>query len=123
MGRRFHMPPTNIAIRQFRKTQGQTQSELARALGVPQSTISRWEQGINLPGPGHAAKLARLKGGLHARTAGFLIDSSFLPGDFHDDPADRIIVATARAFDLTVVTRDRAILAYARQGYVLALPC
>ena len=52
-----------------------------------------------------------------------LIDSSFLPGDFHNDPADRIIVATARALALTVVTRDRAILTYARQGHVLALPC
>jgi PIN domain nuclease of toxin-antitoxin system len=56
-------------------------------------------------------------------TPSILIDSSFLPGEFHNDPADRIIVATARALELTVVTRDRAILDYARQGYVLALPC
>ncbi len=52
-----------------------------------------------------------------------LIDYSFLPGEFHNDPVDRIIVATARALALTVVTRDKAILDYARQGYVLALPC
>jgi PIN domain nuclease of toxin-antitoxin system len=56
-------------------------------------------------------------------TPSILIDSSFLPGDFHNDPADRIIVATARAFALTVVTRDHKILAYARQGHVLALAC
>lgn len=31
------------------------------------------------------------------------------PPRFHRDPADRIIVATARALDLPVVTRDRAI--------------
>jgi PIN domain nuclease of toxin-antitoxin system len=32
-----------------------------------------------------------------------------LPGSFHGDPADRIIVATARAYDLPLMTRDRAI--------------
>jgi PIN domain nuclease of toxin-antitoxin system len=46
-----------------------------------------------------------------------------LPGQFHSDPIDRILVATARAEKLTVVTRDRAILDYAAQGHVRALPC
>lgn len=32
-----------------------------------------------------------------------------LPQSFHGDPADRIIVATARAHDLPLATRDRAI--------------
>ena len=32
-----------------------------------------------------------------------------LPPSFHGDPADRIIVATARAYDLPLATRDRAI--------------
>lgn len=32
-----------------------------------------------------------------------------LPESFHGDPANRIIVATARAFDLPLMTRDRAI--------------
>lgn len=35
-----------------------------------------------------------------------------LPGDFHADPADRIIVATARVHDLQVLTADRLLLAY-----------
>jgi len=56
-------------------------------------------------------------------TPAMFIDSSFLPGDFHSDPADRIVVATARALELTVVTRDSAILDYAQRGYVLALAC
>ena len=60
---------------------------------------------------------------LQSLTPAILIDSSFLPGDFHNDPADRIIVATARALDFVVVTRDRAILDYAKQGYVRALAC
>ncbi len=33
-----------------------------------------------------------------------------LPGEFHRDPADRILVATARVHDLTVVTADSRIL-------------
>lgn len=32
-----------------------------------------------------------------------------LPEAFHSDPADRIIVATARVYDLPLMTRDRAI--------------
>ena len=32
-----------------------------------------------------------------------------LPPSFHGDPADRIIVATARARDLALATRDRSI--------------
>ena len=35
-----------------------------------------------------------------------------LPPPFHDDPADRIIVATARVRNLHVVTGDRKILSY-----------
>lgn len=35
-----------------------------------------------------------------------------LPGEFHKDPADRILVATAREHDLTLVTADERILAY-----------
>jgi len=42
-----------------------------------------------------------------------------LPGSFHADPADRIIVATARLLGLTLVTADPKILAY---PHVLSLP-
>ena len=52
-----------------------------------------------------------------------LVNSSFLPGEVHGDPMDRILIATAREHDLTVVTRDRAILAYSRAGHVKALAC
>ena len=44
--------------------------------------------------------------------AGIARRSSELPGDFHNDPADRFIVATALARGLTVVTSDERILAY-----------
>jgi PIN domain nuclease of toxin-antitoxin system len=40
------------------------------------------------------------------------IESCELPGDFHRDPADRIIVATARVNGATLVTKDQKILDY-----------
>jgi PIN domain nuclease of toxin-antitoxin system len=46
-----------------------------------------------------------------------------LPGEFHQDPADRLLVATARHHELTLLTEDHAILDYARQGYVRACRC
>lgn len=49
------------------------------------------------------------------------IDSVRLPEEFHADPADRIIVATARHFDITLVSADQAILSYAAKGYVRAV--
>jgi PIN domain nuclease of toxin-antitoxin system len=46
------------------------------------------------------------------------LDSVTLPGEFHNDPADRIIVATARHHDVPLLTIDRAILDYGRSGHV-----
>ncbi len=54
-------------------------------------------------------------------TPSIAIDSTRLPGTFHGDPADRILVATARALHAMLVTRDEAIVAYGRQGYVRVL--
>ncbi|MFI4988594.1 MAG: type II toxin-antitoxin system VapC family toxin [Alphaproteobacteria bacterium] len=50
------------------------------------------------------------------------IESCDLPGRFHNDPADRIIVATARVTDAILMTRDRRILDYAALGHLAALP-
>jgi len=52
-----------------------------------------------------------------------LLESSFLPGNLHRDPADRIIAATAREFGFTVMTRDGPLLDYAAQGYLSAIEC
>ena len=52
-----------------------------------------------------------------------LIASTGLPGDVHGDPADRIIIATAREYGMRIVTRDRKILDYADKGHVLAMAC
>lgn len=48
------------------------------------------------------------------------VEASRLPGHFHGDPADRIIVATARTEGMTLITQDAKILDYARAGYVKA---
>jgi PIN domain nuclease of toxin-antitoxin system len=40
------------------------------------------------------------------------LKSVFLPGDFHSDPADRIIVATAITTGAPLVTKDERILSY-----------
>ncbi len=52
-----------------------------------------------------------------------LIAASFLPDTAVRDPADRILVATAREYDFTLVTRDRKLLAYADKGHIQALVC
>jgi PIN domain nuclease of toxin-antitoxin system len=50
-----------------------------------------------------------------------LIDSTQLPGEIHRDPADRLLAATARGHSLTLVTRDKELLAYARRGNIQAV--
>jgi PIN domain nuclease of toxin-antitoxin system len=52
-----------------------------------------------------------------------LIASSFLPGEPPRGPADRIIVATARDYGATLMTRDRALLEYGEQGHVRVEAC
>jgi PIN domain nuclease of toxin-antitoxin system len=52
-----------------------------------------------------------------------LIGSAFLPGDPPNDPADRILAATARAEDAQLVTRDRKLLSYGAAGHIRALAC
>lgn len=44
-----------------------------------------------------------------------------LPGDIRGDPADRLIVATARHLSCPIATADRAILGYAKAGHVAAI--
>ena len=41
------------------------------------------------------------------------IESTRLPGEFHKDPADRMIVSLARSLSLPLVTADEKILNYA----------
>ena len=51
------------------------------------------------------------------------LESCRLPGIFHTDPADRIIVATSRILDVPLMTRDQRIIEYGKQDYLKIIPC
>ena len=50
------------AIKEQRKAHGLTQVELARETGIPQSTLSAWEKGINILNVEDCIKLADFYG-------------------------------------------------------------
>jgi PIN domain nuclease of toxin-antitoxin system len=54
-------------------------------------------------------------------TAEVAVASWDLPDRFHPDPADRMIVATARVTGATLMTQDRQILDYAARGHLSAV--
>jgi PIN domain nuclease of toxin-antitoxin system len=97
------------------------------------SPISAWEI-ANLVRKGRLAStlpvanwfhqtVGKMAAGMPPLSVEILTGSCSLPGSPPDDPADRIIIATARQADMTVVTRDRQILDYARAGHVRTLVC
>ena len=49
------------------------------------------------------------------------VASTRLPFEMHADPADRILVATARHLGATLVTADGALLEFAKQGHFVAM--
>jgi PIN domain nuclease of toxin-antitoxin system len=65
-------------------------------------SVSEWlRQALSYPG----IQLLEL-------TPEIAVESTQLPGEFHRDPADQIIVATARIYGCPLVTSDRKILDY-----------
>jgi PIN domain nuclease of toxin-antitoxin system len=54
--------------------------------------------------------------------ADIAIASSRLPGNFHGDPADRILAATARARNAILATADERLVAYGKAGLMRVLP-
>lgn len=58
-----------------------------------------------------------------AVTAEIAVHSSYLPGDFHSDPADRLLLATAIIMGLKLVTRDLRMLKYGAHGYASVMLC
>lgn len=45
-------------------------------------------------------------------TPRIVVESTQLPGEFHRDPADQMIVATARVYNVPLLTADGKILSY-----------
>lgn len=104
--------------------------------GIFVSPVSGWEVGLlarprrrrpMIFAPDPQTWFARLLGFAAIRTAPFTpamgIASAFLPGDIHDDPADRMLIASARQLGMPIMTRDRLILSYAQSGHVAAIAC
>jgi PIN domain nuclease of toxin-antitoxin system len=106
--------------------------------GVYVSPVSAWEIGL-LARPradGHSALqfrpdpvgwfsalMAKPIIRLAPLTATVAISASFLPAPFHSDPADRLLVATAREMNIPLMTRDAQILAYGEAGNVKTQRC
>ena len=70
-------------------------------LELPWPVPEWFEQAMNYPG----VRLLEL-------TPEIAFESTCLPGEFHRDPADQIIVATARIHNIQLATVDTKILAY-----------
>lgn len=51
------------------------------------------------------------------------INSSFLPGKLHGDPADRIVVATALAHSIALISADDELVSYSKQGFIKVIAC
>ncbi len=56
--------------------------------------------------------------GLAPLEIGVAVDSTRIPGELDGDPADRMIVATARHHKATLITDDGRVLAYSATGHV-----
>ena len=79
-------------------------------VGIPMN-IRKWvAEALNQPG----VSVAPL-------TAEIAIESVNLPGELHGDPADRMLVATARVLGATLLTKDSRLIEYSRRRYVRAM--
>jgi PIN domain nuclease of toxin-antitoxin system len=102
-------------------------------MGVYVSPFTAWEIGrlvskkklqLTLAPEVWFEKLLALPGvRLAPLTPPILLASTALPGTPPSDPTDRIVAATARLQGYIVVTRDRKLLDYAREGHLRALAC
>jgi PIN domain nuclease of toxin-antitoxin system len=103
-------------------------NEAKREHGVAVSAISFWEVAmlahkgriaVNRPVRAWREEVLS-EGGIEEIpvTGEIGIEAVRLPGALHDDPADRILAATARLHGLGLGTRDKRLLAYGRAGHV-----
>jgi PIN domain nuclease of toxin-antitoxin system len=91
--------------------------------GLVVSIVSAWEiaklvqkgkLAFAIPCRAWIAKAVTVAGiTMHPLTPDICIESTELPGAFHGDPADQLIVATARLLGVPLVTPDRRIRGYA----------
>ena len=100
--------------------------------GILVSPVSAWEVGLLARArrqgtgldflPDAKTWFSRVMTGPGIRAPAFepaiAIDASHLPGELHGDLADRMIIATARHYNVPIVTRDRRIRDYAHVGVI-----
>ena len=84
--------------------------EQRRRIALPMNVRTWVDQALSKPG----ISVAPL-------TPEIAIESVNLPGDLHGDPADRMLVATARIMGATLLTKDAQLIRYSRQRHVKAL--
>lgn len=104
----------------------------ARADGLAVSAITFWEVAM-LRERGRLAlttapaewrrRVLALPGVVEAPVTGDIgVEAVDLPGELHGDPADRLLVATARIHGWRLATHDRRLLAYGAAGHVRVAP-
>jgi PIN domain nuclease of toxin-antitoxin system len=111
-------------------------AEIARCAAKSQlylSSVSAWEVGmavrrkrleLQMPVESWVARVfSHPSVQIAPLTPEIAIRSCFLAGEFHADPVDRFLVATAIEMGLQLITRDAHILSYGRQGYVSVMAC
>lgn len=89
-----------------------TRRERNNPLDLGMDALTWFERILNEPGAAEATFSAQIA-----------FASTRLPGNYHRDPADRFLIATARALDVPIVTRDEHMEAYAKAGHVKLIVC
>ena len=110
--------------------------EAGLGAGVFVSPICAWEIGLlSRPRAGQALQFlpdattwfTRFMAAPTVKLAQFngeiAVAASMLPEPLHGDPADRMLIATARHMAMPMVTRDSKIIGYAEAGHLSVIAC
>ena len=86
--------------------------------------VSRGRLSLQVPAEAYIAQAFSQPGvRVAALTPEIAVRASYLPGQLHEDPADRLLVSTAMVMGLRLMTRDRRILEYGAAGYLPIVRC
>ena len=86
--------------------------------------VSRGRLSLQVPAEAYIAQAFGQPGvRVAALTPEVAVRASTLPGELHEDPADRLLISTAIVMGLRLITRDRRILDYGAAGYLPVVRC